>query len=432
MVKHNLAAISALLFTLITACGDNGSSGSINEGPIFVGDPEEETNTDTVESILGDCTEKNKGKIKQVPDSLASEEESRYICKNEKWRLATVFEYDTYEWKAKDDGTVKKGLVTDTFYKYDELQNRWVSTNENDRELNLKGCTEKRDGEIGKGNDGKNYVCDNSSWRLETNIEKKVGIVCTKSSLKKEIEIVGPMKCSSPGAWVSTTSVPGTMTDSRDGKSYKTVGIGTQTWMAENLNYDYKVAGESYGSYCYADELENCALYGRLYTWGAAIDTLKTGCGDRKGCSQSGKARGICPTGWHLPDTTEWSILFASVGAEWDADLWTGGSWTIAGKMLKSTKSWNNSKDLKDPYEFSALAAGYEISDCGLLCLSYPEYSELGDEAYFWTSTDGDPSNADMNNWAYHAAIIDNYDFAQTPSSSKFYGYSVRCVKDEK
>ena len=71
----------------------------------------------------------------------------------------------------------------------------------------------------------------------------------------------------------------GSLTDKRDNKTYKTIVIGNQEWMAENLNYAYKAGGSIYGNTCYGDDSDNCIKYGRLYTWGAVMDTVKTGCG---------------------------------------------------------------------------------------------------------------------------------------------------------
>ena len=67
----------------------------------------------------------------------------------------------------------------------------------------------------------------------------------------------------------------GTLTDDRDGKEYKTIKIGSQTWMAENLNYDYpeEPSDEIPLSVCYEDKSENCEKYGRLYKWSAAMDS---------------------------------------------------------------------------------------------------------------------------------------------------------------
>ncbi|WP_290931336.1 FISUMP domain-containing protein, partial [Fibrobacter sp.] len=87
----------------------------------------------------------------------------------------------------------------------------------------------------------------------------------------------------------------GTLTDTRDGKTYKTVTIGTQTWMAENLNYAYTGVPYKYTyidssytsdstSWCYGDSLANCTKYGRLYTWAAAMDSVGTWSTNGKGC----------------------------------------------------------------------------------------------------------------------------------------------------
>ena len=97
------------------------------------------------------------------------------------------------------------------------------------------------------------------------------------------------------------TVVKSFMTDERDGQTYKTVTIGTQTWMAENLNL------ETDYSYCYNDSAEYCGKYGRLYTWAAAMDSVGTwstngkGCGYGNVCSATYPVRGVCPEGWHLP-----------------------------------------------------------------------------------------------------------------------------------
>jgi uncharacterized protein (TIGR02145 family) len=153
----------------------------------------------------------------------------------------------------------------------------------------------------------------------------------------------------------------GTLTDERDGQTYKTVKIGDQVWMAENLNYAYTGVPYNYSGYtsdstswCYENDPANCAKYGRLYTWATAMDSVGEwstngeGCGYRTECSPTYPVRGVCPKGWHLPDTTEWQSLFSAVGGK-----------TAAGKMLKSSSGWNSNGDGLDAFGFSALSAGY-------------------------------------------------------------------------
>ena len=197
----------------------------------------------------------------------------------------------------------------------------------------------------------------------------------------------------------------GSITDTRDGHSYKTVTIGSQTWMAQNLNY------ETADSYCYGDTPSNCTKYGRLYTWAAAMDSVGSwsangkGCGYGKTCSPTYPVRGVCPEGWHLPTQTEWNTLFTAVGGQ-----------STAGKMLKSTSGWNSSGNGTDAYSFSALPAGGRGGN--------GHFNYEGNNAYFWSSTD------DNSYYAYSMILYYNGDYAGLDDGNEGYGFSVRCVKD--
>ena len=174
----------------------------------------------------------------------------------------------------------------------------------------------------------------------------------------------------------------GTMTDSRDGQTYKTVSIGTQTWMAQNLNYEIA------NSYCYKDSASYCTKYGRLYTWAAATTA--------------------CPDGWHLPTQAEWNTLFTAVGGP-----------STAGKVLKSTSGWYSSGNGSDAYSFSALPAGYYRYDNGL-------YDGGGYSAGFWISTE----NGSVVS-AYGMYLDCGNDHASLGNYYVVDGLSVRCLKDK-
>ena len=113
----------------------------------------------------------------------------------------------------------------------------------------------------------------------------------------------------------------GELLDDRDGQIYKTVKIGDQVWMAENLNF------KADSSCCYNSVDSNCTKYGRLYMWAAAVGKPESECGYDYTCSlPSGNIQGVCPSGWHLPSTTEWETLSNAVGEQF-----------TAGGVLKST-----------------------------------------------------------------------------------------------
>lgn len=113
----------------------------------------------------------------------------------------------------------------------------------------------------------------------------------------------------------------GTFTDSRDGKKFKTVKIGTQTWMAENLNY----ATEK--SKCYDNKPANCQKYGRLYDWADAM-VIDEKFNKEKWNGNDANHQGVCPSGWHLPSDAEWKTLIIFIG-------------NAAGTKLKAKNGWN-------------------------------------------------------------------------------------------
>ncbi|MDY6332654.1 MAG: fibrobacter succinogenes major paralogous domain-containing protein [Fibrobacter sp.] len=218
---------------------------------------------------------------------------------------------------------------------------------------------------------------------------------------------VTPQSSSSSKVTEPAEVTTGTMTDSRDGLTYKTVTIGTQTWMAENLNY------ETENSYCYKDNASNCSKYGRLYIWAAAMDSVGTwstngkGCGYGTTCSPTYPVRGICPEGWHLPTKADFETLFTAVGGK-----------SIAAQKLKSTTGWTTYRGItnEDAFAFSALPAGFRLDD------GY--FSSEGYDAFFWSSTEYG------SDFAYYVGLGYNDGDASLGSSYKSYGFSVRCLKD--
>lgn len=209
----------------------------------------------------------------------------------------------------------------------------------------------------------------------------------------------------------------GSLTDERDGKTYKTVKIYKKWWMAENLDYADSVNTPSLKgkSWCYADDPENCAKYGRLYTWAAAIDSVKfvtdaenpQDCGDGKSCKNilPDVVQGICPDGWHLPDYDEVSKLLPDVGG-----------YSIAGTVLKSRSGWNDGGNGKDVYGFNVLPAGIRLDD--------GSFDGVGEGTDFWSATEQDPETAHTLYFYYE------YEYAGVNFYEKGDAFSVRCVKD--
>jgi len=143
-----------------------------------------------------------------------------------------------------------------------------------------------------------------------------------------------------------------TFVDSRDGKTYKKVTIGAQTWMAQNLDYDVpNVATDA----CYGNNADNCAKYGRLYDWPTA--------------------KAACPAGWRLPNDAEWGALIGYAGGE-----------GVAGGKLKAVSGWNNDGNGTDEYGFSALSGGNGSSG-----VNY--FIGVGNESKWWSASEYEGQN---------------------------------------
>ncbi|MBQ5463460.1 MAG: hypothetical protein IIT53_05455 [Fibrobacter sp.] len=239
-----------------------------------------------------------------------------------------------------------------------------------------------------------------------------------ESSVQQSSSSVASSSSTPEGYVDPSTVVTGTMTDERDGQTYKTVTIGTQTWMAENLNY------ESVDSYCYNDSAKYCAKYGRLYTWAAAMDSVGEwstngrGCGYYGDCSPTYPVRGVCPKGWHLLTKAELEMLLETVGGVQDKEKYW--QWQGAGIKLKSTSGWNDddgeSGNGADSFGFSALPAGNGRND--------GSFYDEGKKANFWSSTESTSSSA-------YGMYLNYYgDITKVDYGDKNNGFSVRCVKD--
>ncbi|MCF0216019.1 MAG: fibrobacter succinogenes major paralogous domain-containing protein, partial [Fibrobacteraceae bacterium] len=243
--------------------------------------------------------------------------------------------------------------------------------------------------------------------RVANDVEKVLG-GCVARNADSVVLANGTWYICENRSWGKTNF--GELIDSRDGQAYKTVTIGTQIWMAENLNYNYNKGTAN--SYCYNNVADSCTKYGRLYTWAAAMDSYilfsdaGKDCSYGKICSPCGMVRGVCPEGWHLPDNDEWRTLWTAVGET-----------STAGNMLKFTDGWSYDGNGSNFYGFAVLPAGYRIND--------GNYKGVGTRTYFWGSTEV----VDSYYKAYCWKFTDSDDVSLL-STEKAWALSVRCVKD--
>ena len=190
-------------------------------------------------------------------------------------------------------------------------------------------------------------------------------------------------------------------------RAYKFVTIGTQTWMAENLNYQTENSWCGGGS---GTTEGDCATYGRLYTWAAAVGKSEDECGSGHACDfGTFKVQGVCPDGWHVPKFDEWNVLFEAVSGK-----------STAGQKLKATTLWEAEEGItsEDTYHFAALPAGLYYNG---------DFSGVGIVTYFWSAS---PRAENVADDAYVMGLSILGNDASQETQGKNQGFSVRCLKD--
>ena len=313
----------------------------------------------TAEDIEKDTATWGAGKFDGEVRAGQVNKETYYIYETSTkvWREATTLEKDTYDykenkdWTAGADGDSKWGEIVNTnCYVFEN--SAWRGGNACDCSLGIRGCTALRQDTIGQGSDNVWYICKDKEWK--------------ETPLNPNIQY-------------------GTMKDSRDGQIYKTVEIGSQTWMAQNLNYNFT---NSYDS--------DSIFYGKDYTWE--------------------QAQNVCDEGWHLPSKEEFEDLITGKGEGYD----------LAKKFLSLKSSY-------DVYDREVVGT----DDYGFSAIRTRNYWYANDLA-FWSATEATTECGKGENGAWMLT------FGQAPSvgpglwdyaedaARKTVAHSVRCVKNEK
>ena len=267
--------------------------------------------------------------------------------------------------------------------------------------FNATGCTDKEDG-------AEDLMVrwdweSDGSWdtQYSTNkIEQKKFSNTTTYTITLEVKDISGMISTTSKQLVITGLVSGSLIDTRDGKMYKTMKIGNQWWMVENLNYETLDI-----SWCYNDVPANCNLYGRLYSHPAIVYA--------------------CPLDWHLPSDEEWKELEVFLGM-YPAEVNDVGDRSTGevGDKLRSVSGWDQGFNGNNESKFNALSGGFGRVHTDQYGNIYEDYEELGLTTIFWTSTE--------TNYGYFwirrlftSKVVARYRLSGT--KSRLY---IRCVKD--
>lgn len=353
------------------------------------------------DSVLGKCTTKKEGKF--VRDtSIGFSKNGYYQCSEGHWFIVPDSVADTIGLESLGEGSFAIARFSkDTVWNRPKLPTACL----------VSGAPKAL-----------YYVYDGGAWRRASYIEMCQLHPCLKANEGDTYDMLGfKFRCEN-SAWVqdSLSSYDkedvfnknleyGILTDDRDGKKYKTVVIDGKKWMAENLNYDDGSQSMYIQSRCYVKDGDECGIGGRFYSWTALMD-IDTVYADTTAPDSliNLPHRGICPSGWHVPDTSEWkSLLNGNSAASLASDVGWGLNWeSVAESPLNTTG-------------FSAIPLGSESS------------SNKEKKWYFNINTAG-AEFCSASQLDYRRAYTANFQLGRTFISNlaKRSGCFVRCVQD--
>lgn len=197
------------------------------------------------------------------------------------------------------------------------------------------------------------------------------------------------------------------------GQTYNYVRIGTQTWMAENLNYDIG------NNMCYKNDSANCTAYGRMYKWATVVGKTEAECGYGNSCDlpSTGHVQGICPEGWHVPRRAEVETLVEAAGGD-----------DFAGKALKATSTWSDYENNGKVYGNGTDATGFTGYSTGTCSgsSSEPYCNYDGMYTHMWTITENYSGEQ-----AYYFGLLWMGNGVTLLNGDKRDYKNLRCVQDE-
>ena len=199
--------------------------------------------------------------------------------------------------------------------------------------------------------------------------------------------------CKEEEVLVTPKPATGTLFDQRDSVTYTTVYINGRWWMSENMNYGKTIDSKSGGDnedglpsdngipekYCYGDNLQNCDIYGGLYTWDEMMNYTTTESGE-----------GICPAGWKVPSKADWESLTSAFPSS--LELLGNGTSGFNGQLGGNK---------------------YDIL-----------YGNLGVLGAYWSSS------GNQSSYAYYLLLNNSSKRPIIQQELKVRAFSVRCVKD--